>query len=110
MAVNWVGLERIGETRIANALALALNGKTIPEIARPEFYRPSEDSISGKFLVLAAGRIHLESQNLLAFREDFGMSYDKPTRRAFGSIVPAPCKLRKDGHPLCWHWWARSKA
>lgn len=34
MAVNWVGLEKIGETRIANALALALNGKTISEIAR----------------------------------------------------------------------------
>ena len=34
MAVNWVGLEKIGETRIAIALALALKHKSIPEISK----------------------------------------------------------------------------
>ena len=34
MAVNWVGLEKIGEIRIVNALALALRSTTISEIAR----------------------------------------------------------------------------
>jgi hypothetical protein len=32
--VNWVGIEKIGEKRILDALALALRGKSIPEIAR----------------------------------------------------------------------------
>jgi hypothetical protein len=32
--VDWVGLEKIGETRILVALGLALRGKTIREIAR----------------------------------------------------------------------------
>ena len=34
MGVDWVGLEKIGETRIVNALKLALRGETIPQIAR----------------------------------------------------------------------------
>ena len=34
MPVNWVGLEKIGETRIVNALSLALRGKTVSEIAQ----------------------------------------------------------------------------
>jgi len=34
MAVNWVGVEEIGERRILIALYLALNGKSIPEISR----------------------------------------------------------------------------
>ncbi len=32
--MNWVGVETIKEVRILNALYLALNGKSIPEIAR----------------------------------------------------------------------------
>jgi hypothetical protein len=32
--VNWVGLEEIGETRILNALRLALNGSSIADIER----------------------------------------------------------------------------
>ena len=32
--VNWKGLEEIGETRILNALRLALNGATLADIAR----------------------------------------------------------------------------
>jgi len=34
MPVDWVGLEKIGETRIAIALSLALKGQSIPEISR----------------------------------------------------------------------------
>ncbi len=34
MPVNWVALQKIGETRILHALKLALRGKAIPEIAR----------------------------------------------------------------------------
>lgn len=34
MPVNWVGVETLKEVRILNALYLALNGKSIPEIAR----------------------------------------------------------------------------
>jgi hypothetical protein len=34
MSVNWVGVEKIGETRILDALSLALRGKSIPEITR----------------------------------------------------------------------------
>jgi transposase-like protein len=34
MAVNWVGLEKAGKIRIVIALALALRGKSISEIAR----------------------------------------------------------------------------
>ena len=34
MSVNWVRLEEIGETRILDALRLALQGVSIPEIHR----------------------------------------------------------------------------
>jgi hypothetical protein len=34
MSVNWVGVEKIGERRILDALSLALRGKPIPEISR----------------------------------------------------------------------------
>jgi hypothetical protein len=34
VSVNWVGVEQIGERRILIALYLALNGKSIPDIAR----------------------------------------------------------------------------
>ena len=34
MSVNWVKLEEIGETRILDALRLALQGISIPEIHR----------------------------------------------------------------------------
>jgi hypothetical protein len=34
LAVNWVGLEKVGEIRIVIALALALRSKSISEIAR----------------------------------------------------------------------------
>jgi len=32
--VNWIALEEIGEIRILKALQLAMNKKSIPEIAR----------------------------------------------------------------------------
>ncbi len=32
MTVNWVGIASIGEKRVLDALAMALNGKSIPEI------------------------------------------------------------------------------
>lgn len=32
--VNWVGVEKMGEKRILDALSLALQGVSIPEIAR----------------------------------------------------------------------------
>lgn len=32
--VDWVGLEKIGERRILEALCLALRGKSIPEISQ----------------------------------------------------------------------------
>jgi transposase-like protein len=34
MSVNWVGVEELGEKRILEALAFALRGESIPEIAR----------------------------------------------------------------------------
>jgi hypothetical protein len=34
MSVNWKGVEEIGEKRILEALAFALRGEPIPEIAR----------------------------------------------------------------------------
>ena len=33
MEVNWIGIANLGEKRVLDALALALNGKSIPEIA-----------------------------------------------------------------------------
>jgi hypothetical protein len=33
-SVDWVGVEKIGERRILDALALALRGKSIPEISQ----------------------------------------------------------------------------
>lgn len=32
--VDWVGVEKIGEKRILEALSLALRGKSIPEISQ----------------------------------------------------------------------------
>jgi transposase-like protein len=34
MTVDWAGIARIGERRVLDALALALNGKSIPDISR----------------------------------------------------------------------------
>jgi hypothetical protein len=39
--VNWKGLEEVGETRILDALRLALNGTNIADISRKTGIRPS---------------------------------------------------------------------
>lgn len=49
MAVSWVGIATIGEKRVLDALAMALNGKSIPEIeqktgiARSSLYSITKD-------------------------------------------------------------------
>ncbi len=34
MTVNWIGIANLGQRRVLDALAMALNGKPIPDIAR----------------------------------------------------------------------------
>jgi hypothetical protein len=34
MTVNWVGIANLGEKRVLDALAMALNGRSIPDIER----------------------------------------------------------------------------
>jgi hypothetical protein len=34
MTVNWIGIANIGEKRVLDALVMALNCKSIPDIAR----------------------------------------------------------------------------
>ena len=54
------------------------------------------------------GRIRGGIPDRLAFREDFGMRCDNP--RPFSSIVPATCKLPKDGAHALVALQAKSKA